>query len=62
MDQQIKLELSVNEINIILSALGKSPYETVFMTVESLRRQVGPQLQAKQNSPEGELKGKVLPN
>ena len=41
----IKLELTVNELNLIFGALTKAPYETVFTLIENIRKQAVPQLQ-----------------
>lgn len=35
----MKYEFTVEEINIILAALGKAPYESVFQLVDSIRNQ-----------------------
>jgi hypothetical protein len=40
----IKLELSVNEVNAILLALAKLPYETVAPLIENIRDQSLPQV------------------
>jgi hypothetical protein len=40
----IKLELSVNEVNAILLALAKLPYETVAPLIENIRNQSLPQV------------------
>lgn len=40
----MKLELSLQEINIILSGLGRLPYENVFELVEKIKSQAIPQL------------------
>lgn len=44
----MKLELTINEVNMILQALGNAPYAQVFELVEKIREQVQPQLAAKQ--------------
>jgi hypothetical protein len=41
---QIKLELTLAEVNVIMVALGKQPYETVAPLVTELRAQTYPQL------------------
>ena len=46
----MKLDLSVTEINVILSALGKAPYEVVFELVEKIKKQATEQLAPVQNS------------
>jgi len=35
----MKLELTINEVNIILQALGNAPYAQVFELVEKIRTQ-----------------------
>ena len=35
----MKLDLSIQEINIILASLGRMPYEAVFALVEKIREQ-----------------------
>ena len=40
----IKLELSINEVNAILLALAKMPYETVAPLIEKVREQSLPQV------------------
>jgi hypothetical protein len=44
----MKFELTINDINMILQALGNAPYAQVFELVEKIREQVQPQLAAKQ--------------
>jgi hypothetical protein len=41
----MKLELSLEEINIIMAALGNMPYAQVAGLVDKVRGQVQPQLQ-----------------
>lgn len=41
---QIKLDLHVNDVNIIMGALGKIPYEMVFKLVETIQQQAAPQV------------------
>lgn len=40
----IKLELSVNEVNAVLLALAKLPFETVAPLIENIREQSLPQV------------------
>ena len=42
----MKLELSVNEINVIMQALGNMPYAQVFELVQKIRDQAQPQINA----------------
>ena len=60
--ENVNLTLNVNQLNVILSALGKAPYEAVFNLVEDINKQVIPQLQAAQAAqrPEGPLGDKVI--
>jgi len=44
----MKLDLSVQEINIILASLGRMPYEAVFELVEKIRNQAKEQVQTKE--------------
>ena len=47
---KINLALSVEEVNVIMAALGKLPYEAAFSVVETVRNQAIPQLQAAQEA------------
>jgi hypothetical protein len=40
----VKLELTINEINIIMQALGNMPYAQVFELVQKIREQAQPQI------------------
>ena len=42
----INLELSVQEINLILQALGQAPYVQVADIVEKIKEQAAPQVEA----------------
>jgi hypothetical protein len=42
----INLELSVQEINLILQALGQAPYVQVADIVEKIKEQATPQVEA----------------
>ena len=42
----ISLELSVQEINLILQALGQAPYVQVADIVEKIKEQATPQVEA----------------
>ena len=39
------LDLTINEINIILQALGNAPYASVFELIENIRTQAQAQVQ-----------------
>jgi hypothetical protein len=43
----MKLDLSIQEVNIILASLGRMPYESVFELVEKIRNQAKEQSEAK---------------
>jgi hypothetical protein len=40
----IKLELVIDEVNILLGALGKAPYEVSYALIEKIKAQAIPQL------------------
>ena len=42
--QKLSLNLSIEEINLILSALGKEPYANVFQLVQNIQQQANIQL------------------
>ena len=42
----IKLELTVEQINIILASLGKQPFEAVAGVINTIQQQGGPQAAA----------------
>lgn len=44
----LTLQLTVDEVNKILAALGNLPYAQVFSLIQSIHQQVGPQLQGEQ--------------
>jgi hypothetical protein len=50
----INLELTLNEINLILQALGQAPYAQVAELVEKIKVQAVPQVEAlpKEETPE----------
>lgn len=41
----MKLEITINEVNVILQALGNAPYAQVFELVEKIRTQAQAQVQ-----------------
>jgi len=41
----IKLDLTVEEVNFLLQALGELPYKAVFPLVEKIKTQAQPQVQ-----------------
>lgn len=40
----IKLELSIDEVNIILRSLGKHPFEEIAMLISKIKQQGEPQV------------------
>ena len=47
--EQIRLELSVNEVNAILGGLAKLPFEAVHQIIGNIQQQAQSQVQAPQN-------------
>ena len=43
----MKLDLSIQEANLILASLGRMPYEAVFALVEKIQAQAREQAEAK---------------
>jgi hypothetical protein len=58
MDKNVKIELSVDHINVILFALSKLPLETSMATFMELKKQADFQIELKK--PEGPLSDKVI--
>lgn len=56
--QKIKIELNVNQLNIVLGALAKQPLETVFDVFSTIRTQA--EQQVSQPAPQGPLSDKVV--
>ena len=46
----MKFEFTIEELNIIMAALGRMPYEQVFQLVENVRNQAAPQIQQLQQA------------
>lgn len=44
--ENITLQLSIEDINLILASLGNQPYVQVFGVVQKIQQQAGPQVQA----------------
>ena len=42
----IKLELTIEQVNVILASLGKQPYEAVAGVITEIQKQGGPQAAA----------------
>ena len=51
----MKFEFTIEQINTIMSALGRMPYEQVFQLVETIRQQAAPQFMAAQAAQETEV-------
>lgn len=51
MEQNVSLELTVNEINMVLVALSKAPYEQVADLITKVREQVIPQVKTAEVAP-----------
>lgn len=45
-DKIFKIDLTLNELNVILAYLGKQPYESVYTLIEKLQKQAQMQAQA----------------
>lgn len=58
MDQTIKIEVTLNQLNVILAGLAKLPLEASLETFTIVRQQADAQVQ--QNRPEGPLADKVI--
>jgi len=43
-DKTIKLELTINETNLILEALGQQPFKLVYELIHNIQRQAQDQL------------------
>ena len=41
----IRLELSLDEVNLLLQALGKLPFEQVYALIQTIHQQVGGQME-----------------
>jgi|688.fasta_scaffold00027_111 hypothetical protein len=58
MENTIKIEVNLNQMNIILAGLAKLPLEASLETFTIVRQQADAQIQ--QNRPEGPLADKVI--
>ena len=45
MDELIKLELHLQDVNFILEALADKPYRDVFVLIANIKKQADPQVQ-----------------
>jgi hypothetical protein len=41
---KMKFEFTIDEVNTIMAALGRMPYESVFQLVDNIRQQAAPQI------------------
>lgn len=48
--QSIKLEVNLEDVNLMLASLAKQPYEAVFRTVEKVRNQAEKQVNSSSDS------------
>lgn len=46
----LKFEFEIDQVNLILAALSKAPYEQVYSLVDAIRLQAEPQLKALQEA------------
>lgn len=65
----ISLKLNMDQVNIVMAALGRMPYESVFQLINELSQQIQPQLQQQQQAdnsqvvmPRGSDTPPVVPN
>jgi hypothetical protein len=58
MDKNVKLELTIEQLNIVMLGLSKLPLETVLITFTEVQKQADAQLRA--SSPAGPLADKVI--
>jgi hypothetical protein len=49
-DQKIKLELTIDEINVVLNALGQMPYVQVVNILNNISRQAESQFKSKEDT------------
>lgn len=47
--QSIKLEVNLEDVNLMLASLAKQPYETVFRTLEKIRGQAEKQVNSSES-------------
>jgi hypothetical protein len=41
----IKLDLTIDEVNVVLASLGKQAFEAVATVIQKIQQQAGPQVQ-----------------
>lgn len=59
MENKVTLELTVNDLNVILAGLSKLPIEAALQTFDEVRNQAQQQL-GQSTQPEGPLADKVV--
>lgn len=52
MQKELTLTLSIDEINIVLEALGEMPFSKVFQLIDKIQRQAAQQLQPANGQPQ----------
>jgi hypothetical protein len=58
MKNKVTIELKNDEVNLILTALGNQPYFQVYLLINKIQQQVGPQLlENYQNGQDAESQG-----
>lgn len=40
----MKFEFTIEEVSLIMGSLARMPYETVYVMIENIKQQAGPQL------------------
>ena len=50
----IKIELELNDLNVVMQALGQMPYAQVEPLVKNIRQQAIPQVQQTQQEPQAD--------
>lgn len=48
---QLHLQLTLEETNQVLAALGEQPYSRVYLLIQKIREQAAPQLEAQEQTP-----------
>ncbi len=60
MENTIRVEVTLNQLNVILAGLAKLPLETSLETFTIVRQQADQQVQASSQRPEGPLSDKII--
>lgn len=56
---EIQLQLSIDELNLVLEGIGNLPFARVFALVGKIQAQAGAQLQAQAGAPAGPATGQA---